>query len=122
MKNNEVKTWHILVFMLMVTTSIYMIYDKPEIAYDTIKTNCKEDSLQNVIDNLEMTLKSEEDGWDSKERRYDDIISEYEFMMSYLHDYHFDAYRDIHRVTGMKEQYSRETEKENKKRLSISKF
>jgi len=122
MKNNEVKTWHILVFMLMVTSSIYMIYDKPEIAYDTIKTNCKEDSLQTVISNLEGTLKSEEDGWDSKERRYDDIIGEYEFMMNYLHDYHIEAYRDIHRVTGMKEKYSREIEKENKQRLSISKF
>ena len=83
---------------------------------------CKEDSLRSLVYQLQAEIKSSEDGWDSREARYEDIINEYEFIMSYLHDYHPNAYRDVHRVTGMKEKYTREIERENKKRLNINKF
>lgn len=94
-----------------------MIYDKPAIAYDNLKTNCKDDSLQIVIDSLQTEIFFLEDGLDTKEHRYEDIISEYEIGISYLKDYHPNAYKDFHRIIGMKERYTRELDRENKKRL-----
>jgi hypothetical protein len=78
----------------------------------------KRDSLQNVIDSLQSDITNLENGFDSKEHRYEDIINEYELGISYLKDYHPDAYKDFHRIIGMKERYSSELEKENKKRLN----
>jgi len=77
------------------------------------------DSLQNVIDSLQTELKFQDDGFDSKENRYEDIISEYEIGLSYLKDYHPKAYKDFHRIIGMRERYSRELDRENKQRLKI---
>jgi hypothetical protein len=39
---------------------------------------CKEDSLRNVIDSLNTEIKTLNDGFDSKEQRYEDIIYELE--------------------------------------------
>ena len=75
------------------------------------------DSLNNVIVSLQSELKIAEDGFDSKESRYEDIISEYEIGLSYLKDYHPAAYKDFHRIIGMRERYSRELDRENKQRL-----
>ena len=77
------------------------------------------DSLNNVIDSLQTEIFMLEDGFDSKEHRYEDIINEYQLGLSYLKDYHPDAYKDFHRIIGMKENYSRELERENSKRLKL---
>jgi hypothetical protein len=77
----------------------------------------KQDSLQNVIDSLQTEIFMLEDGFDSKEHRYEDVIGEYEIGMSYLKDYHPKAYKDFHRIIGMRERYSAELERENSKRL-----
>jgi hypothetical protein len=82
----------------------------------------KVDSLEYVIDSLNTELKFQEDGFDSRERRYEDVISEYEMGLSYLKDYHPVAYRDFHRIIGMKERYSHELVRENTKRLKTNKF
>jgi hypothetical protein len=118
MNNSEVKTWHILVFMGLMGWMIYMIYDKPTIVYDNVKTNCKEDSLQLVINELQHTLETEEDGWDSKEKRYEDVIFEYEYGLNHLKEYQPNAYKEFHRIIGFKERFSVESERENKKRLN----
>jgi hypothetical protein len=39
---------------------------------------CKEDSLRKVIDSLNTEIKTLNDGFDSKEQRYEDIIYELE--------------------------------------------
>jgi len=83
---------------------------------------CKEDSLQSVINNLQSELQMEEDGWDKKESRYEDVLFEYEYGVSHLKHSHPEAYREFHRIIGFKETYSRETEKENKKRININKW
>lgn len=83
---------------------------------------CKEDSLNQVITDLKIELENEEDGWDSKERRYEDILFEYEFGMDRLKHSHPDAYREFHRIIGYRENYSHEVEKENKKRLKTNKW
>lgn len=77
------------------------------------------DSLQNVIDSLQTELQFQADGFDSRETRYEDVISEYEIGLSYLKDYHPKAYKDFHRIIGMRERYSRELDRENKQRLKI---
>jgi hypothetical protein len=78
------------------------------------------DSLQNVIFNLQSDIRILEEGCDSREHRYEDVISDYEIGLSYLKDYHPIAYKDFHRIVGMREKYSFELERENKKRLNIN--
>lgn len=77
----------------------------------------KRDSLQNVIDSLQMEIFSIENGFDDKKDTYESVLFEYEFGISYLKDYHPMAYKDFNRIIGHKENYSYELERENKKRL-----
>lgn len=78
----------------------------------------KIDSLKNVVDSLQTEIFYLEDGFDNKEHRYEDVIFEYELGLSYLKDYHPNAYRDFHRIIGMRERYSAELNRENSKRLN----
>ena len=89
---------------------------KAEVSY--MSSLHKQDSLKNVIDSLRSELIILEDGFDTKEARYSDVIFEYELGLSYLKDYHPQAYRDFNRIIGMRERYSIELERENKKRLN----
>jgi 5-formaminoimidazole-4-carboxamide-1-beta-D-ribofuranosyl 5'-monophosphate synthetase len=75
------------------------------------------DSLKNVVDSLQTQIFLTEDGCDYREHRYEDVIDEYELGMSYLQDYHPKAYKDFHRIIGMKERYSTELDRENQKIL-----
>jgi hypothetical protein len=79
--------------------------------------SCKEDSLQNVINQLKIEIENEEDGWDKKEKRYEQTLFEYEFGLEHLKNYHLNAYKDFHRIISYKEHYSKQDERENKKRL-----
>jgi len=100
---------------------IFWTVIKPDnILSEPIATECKTDSLQNVIFNLQSDIRILEEGCDSKEHRYEDVISDYEIGLSYLKDYHPIAYKDFHRIVGMREKYSFELERENKKRLNIN--
>jgi hypothetical protein len=94
--------------------------DKPIVAMS--KANYEKqthtiDSLNKTIDSLQTEIFMLEDGFDSKEHRYEDIIFEYELGMSYLKDYHPKAYKDFHRIIGMRERFTAELERENSKRL-----
>ena len=77
------------------------------------------DSLTRVVDSLQTEIFTIEDGFDYKEHRYEDVVFEYELGLSYLKDYHPNAYKDFHRIIAHKEKYSHEIERENKKTLSI---
>ena len=79
----------------------------------------KEDSLQNIICELESKILIEESTFDSQEQHYVSIISQYESGVSYLKYYHPEAYKDFHRIVGMREHYSHELERDNKKTLKI---
>lgn len=78
------------------------------------------DSLNVVVDSLQTEIFILEDGFDSKEHRYEDVIFEYELGISYLKDYHPKAYKDFHRIIGMRERYSEELQRENSKRLKAN--
>jgi gas vesicle protein len=89
--------------------------DKPT---SIVNTNiCKEDSLRRVISDLQIEIENEEDGWDKKEKRYEQTLFEYEMGLEHLKHYHLTAYKEFHRIIGYKENYSHEVERENKKRL-----
>ena len=73
--------------------------------------------LQNENDSLKNQILIITKEADLKDEKYENIISEYEWGVSYIKDYHPKAYQDFHRLIGMKERYSRELEKENSIRL-----
>lgn len=85
-------------------------------------SSTKVDSLQNVIDSLQIEIEIQNKGFDSKEHRYEDVLFEYEFGIDYLEKYHPEAYRDFHRIIGFKERFRREDAQENKKRLHVEKY
>jgi hypothetical protein len=78
----------------------------------------KRDSLQNVIDSLQIEIFSLEDSFDYKEHRYEDTIFQYELGLSYLKDYHYESYKAFHRFLAHKEKYSKQDERENTKILN----
>jgi hypothetical protein len=80
---------------------------------------CKEDSLQNVINELVVEKEHNEDGWDDKEKRYEQVLFEYQFGLDHLKHYHPTAYKEFHRIVGFKENYSHEIERENNKRIKM---
>jgi hypothetical protein len=83
---------------------------------------CKEDSLQNVINQLQIDFENEEDGWDNKEKRYEQILFEYEYGLDHLKNYQPHAYREFHRILSHKENFTRQDEQENIKRLETPKW
>jgi hypothetical protein len=88
----------------------------------TLETkSCKEDSLQNVINELQMDLKMQSDGFDFKEKRYSEILFEYEYGIDHLKNYQPQAYREFHRILSHKENFNRQDEQENIKRLETPK-
>jgi hypothetical protein len=83
---------------------------------------CKEDSLKNTIDSLNTYITLMEDGFDFKERRYEEILFEYEYGIEHLRNSHPDAYKEFHRIIAHKERYSKQAERDNKKMLSPQNF
>jgi hypothetical protein len=83
---------------------------------------CKEDSLRNVIQSLQIDITRLEDGFDFKERRYEEILFEYEYGLDHLKNYQPEAYKDFHRIIANKERFSRQTERDNKQKLSPQNF
>ena len=85
-------------------------------------TICKEDSLQNVINELQMDLKMQSDGFDSKEKRYSEILFEYEYGINHLKIYQPQSYREFHRILSHKEIFNRQDEQDNIKRIEEPKW
>jgi hypothetical protein len=75
------------------------------------------DSLTRVVDSLEMEIHSQAQKFDNKEKKYKEILFEYELGIDRIKNYHPKAYEDFHRILAYREDYSREAEIENKKRL-----
>jgi len=76
------------------------------------------DSLTRVVDSLEMEIHSQAQKFDNKEKKYKEILFEYELGIDRIKNYHPKAYEDFHRILAYREDYSREAEIENKKRLN----
>ena len=107
--------------IIIVLLTIIAIRQPHDMIPPPIET-CKQDSLQNVINELQMDLKMQSDGFDSKERRYEDVIFEYEYGIDHLKNYQPQAYREFHRISSHKENFNRQDEQENIKRLETPKW
>ena len=107
--------------IIIVLLTIIAIRQPHDMIPPPIET-CKQDSLQNVINELQMDLKMQSDGFDSKERRYEDVIFEYEYGIDHLKNYQPQAYREFHRILSHKESFNRQDEQENIKRLETPKW
>lgn len=93
------------------------------------KSISKQDSLQILVDSLQNeneSLKEDitmlEDGFDFKERRYEEILFEYEYGIEHLRENYPHAYKEFHRIIAHRERFSKEIERENKKMLNPQNF
>lgn len=119
-KDRSILIMGAIVSLFGVVISLMYFNDKPNVV---ITTNiCKEDSLQNVINELQMDLKMQSDGFDSKEKRYSEILFEYEYGIDHLKNYQPQAYREFHRILSHKENFNRQDEQDNIKRLESPKW
>lgn len=119
-KDTSVLVFGAIISLFGLFVSLMYFNDKPTPVVTT--TVCKEDSLQNVINELQMDLKMQSDGFDSKEKRYSEILFEYEFGVEHLKNYQPHAYIEFHRILSHKEIFSRQDEQENIKRLESPKW
>jgi hypothetical protein len=119
-RDTSVLTFGAIVSLFGVCVSLMYFNDKPTPVVTT--TICKEDSLQNVINELQMDLKMQSDGFDSKEKRYSEILFEYEYGLDHLKNYQPQSYREFHRILAHKENFSRQYEQDNIKRLESPKW
>ena len=121
MKNH--RNIYLLVFFVILTSiSIFLITRsdrsvKSENFSNKVLANAPTDSLQRVIDDLQIQIETHNNLYDERETKYEQIIFEYEIGISHIEKYHNDAYRDFHRILAHKERFTREDEKENIKRL-----
>ena len=70
----------------------------------------------------QMDLKMQSDGFDSKEKRYSEILFEYEYGIDHLKIYQPHSYREFHRILSHKEIFNRQDEQDNIKRLEAPKW
>ena len=119
-KDTSLLAFGAIVSLFGVFVSLMYFNDKPT---PVVTTNiCKEDSLQNVINELQMDLKMQSDGFDYKEKRYSEILFEYEYGLDHLKNYQPQSYREFHRILSHKENFSRQDEQDNIKRLETPKW
>ena len=119
-KDTSLLAFGAIISLFGVFVSLMYFNDEPTPVVTTII--CKEDSLQNVINELQMDLKMQSDGFDSKEKRYSEILFEYEYGVDHLKNYQPHAYREFHRILSHKEIYNRQDEQDNIKRLETPKW
>jgi len=107
-----------IVITLIIAISIITIWSIRDTKKTIITTNCaKSDSLQNVINELQTELETQERGFSNKEQLYEDILFEYEYGLDRLKETHPSAYKEFHRIIAFKERYSVEDKIDNQKRL-----
>ena len=117
--NTKLKT--ILFVILVLGIAAELNTDKPVVAMSKSNYEIQTrtiDSLQNVVDSLHAELDSQAKMTDSKEKKYKEILFEYELGIDRIKNYHPRAYEDFLRILAYREDYSREAEIENKKRLN----
>jgi hypothetical protein len=91
-------------------------------APEPVTTECKADSLQIVIDSLTSDYEIQREGWESKEKRYENIIFHYQYGLGYIKDYDPATYQKIIRIAMLREDFSYDVEKEFKEQVNINKF
>jgi hypothetical protein len=94
-------------------------YKKDDIAPKQIGVECKSDSLQSVIDSLNSEFSIEREGWENKEKRYENIIFHYQYGLGYIKDYDPATYKKIIRIAMLREDFSYKVEDEFKEQVRL---
>lgn len=120
--NNSVKAVTFFLLGSVLWLGIYISILKPNntSSKEEINTNellVENQKLKSENDSLSAELESQAQTTDSKEKKYKEILFEYELGIDRIKNYHPRAYEDFHRILAYREDYSREAEIENKKRL-----
>jgi hypothetical protein len=119
---NSVKSAMFFLLGSMVWLVFYMSILKPKNTpiVEEVNTNellVENQKLKSENDSLNAELQHTNQFFDKKEKKYKEILFEYELGIDRIKNYHPNAYEDFHRILAYKEDYSREDEMENKKRL-----
>jgi hypothetical protein len=109
----------IMIFQLVWWASTYK---KDDIVQEPLTIECKADSLQIVIDSLNSEFEIQREGWENKEKRYENIIFHYQYGLGYIKDYDPLIYQKIIRIAMLREDFSYDVEKEFKEQVNINKF
>ena len=120
--NNSVKSVTFFVLGSIIWLILYVSVIKPKNTPIVEETNTNQllvenQKLKSENDSLRAELQSQAQRTDFKEKKYKEILFEYELGIDRIKNYHPNAYEDFHRILAYKEDYSREAEIENKKRL-----
>ena len=120
--NNSVKAVTFFLLGSVLWLGIYISILKPNIMPVVEETNTNQllvenQKLKSENDSLSAELQSLAQKFDNKEKQYKQILFEYELGIDRIKNYHPNAYEDFHRILAYREDYSREAEIENKKRL-----
>ena len=107
-----------LLYQLIFWALIHPTNTPPE----PITTECKADSLQSVIDSLTSDYEIQREGWENKEKRYENIIFHYQYGLGYIKDYDPATYKKIIRIAMIREDFSYNVEEEFKQQVNINKF
>jgi hypothetical protein len=100
----------------------HLVIKPNNVALEPITIECKTDSLQNVIDSLTSDYEIQREGWENKEKRYENIIFHYQYGLGYIKDYDPATYQKIIRIAMIREDFSYDIEKEFKQQVNINKF
>jgi hypothetical protein len=100
----------------------FSMNNKDNITPEPITTECKADSLQSVIDSLTSDYEIQREGWENKEKRYENIIFHYQYGLGYIKDYDPATYKKIIRIAMIREDFSYNVEEEFKQQVNINKF
>ena len=126
---NKNSTLLIMLIAIVILLSWGLTKNYNEHTAPLASNTCKQDSLQIVIDSLKNEYESLveektmlEDGFDFKERRYEEILFEYEYGIEHLRENYPPAYKEFHRIIAHRERFSKEIERDNKKMLSPQNF
>ena len=120
--NNSFKAVTFFLLGSVLWLGIYISILKPNIKPVVEETNTNQllvenQKLKSENDSLSAELQSLAQKFDNKEKQYKQILFEYELGIDRIKNYHPNAYEDFHRILAYREDYSREAEIENKKRL-----
>jgi hypothetical protein len=120
--NNSVKSVTFFVLGAIIWLILYVSVIKPKNTPIVQEVNTNEllvenQKLKSENDSLSAELQSQAQRTDFKEKKYKEILFEYELGIDRIKNYHPNAYEDFHRILAYREDYSREAEIENKKRL-----
>jgi hypothetical protein len=116
MKNIAIR---LSIAIIVIMTLLIITLNKPDNTPIKSDSVCNEDSLRNEVINLQGQLEQLEDGFDKKERRYEDVLFEYEYGLDRIKETHPSAYKEFHRIISHKERYTNQDKIENEKRLKI---